>query len=104
MKENWNIKMKNGSQIIKQGKGDPMRGPKCNGEGCTNVKAWGFRDVGFWHGKSKNLCDECYGHRYGDHTCYKCEKGCFDEDMEKDEDTYLCGRCRREVVERERMT
>lgn len=76
---------------------------KCDGEGCTNTKAWGFRDVGFWHGKSKNLCDECYGHLYGDFTCRHCWKHCYEEDREDNAETYLCGRCRREVVERERM-
>lgn len=73
---------------------------KCVGEGCTNTKAWAFRDVGFWHGKpGQNLCDECYGHRFGDFTCYKCEKNCFEEDAYKDQ--YQCGRCTREEIERE---
>ena len=69
---------------------------KCDGKGCTNTKAWGFRDIGFWVKKSINLCDECYGHRFGGYSCRKCEKGCYEEDMEDNGETYLCGRCYRE--------
>jgi len=72
-----------------------MQTLKCEEVGCTNSKAWAFRDVGFWKGKGHKLCDECYGHKYGEQICRQCELGCYDEDMEDNAETYLCGRCRR---------
>lgn len=68
---------------------------KCQGENCTYEKAWAFRDVGFWSGKSKNLCDECWGHRYGDEVCGVCEEGCYEEDYDEKLDKYICGSCLR---------
>lgn len=66
---------------------------KCADEGCTYLGAWGFRakKIG-----SPYFCDECWGHKYGDQVCRQCEKGCYEEDMEDNAETYLCGRCKRE--------
>src|SRR4029077_2505264 len=36
---------------------------KCQGEGCTNEKAWGFRRTPH---TLKWLCDTCWGHLYGE--------------------------------------
>lgn len=68
---------------------------KCDGEGCTNTRACVFRDVGFWKGKRELLCDECWGHKFGDFTCSTCEKNCFEEDFDEATQNYLCGRCLR---------
>jgi len=69
---------------------------KCEGEGCTNKRAWAFRARRMG---SPYLCDECWGHKYGDQTCQICELGCYDEDVNDDGETYTCGRCVREREE-----
>jgi hypothetical protein len=69
---------------------------KCDGEGCTNTRAWAFRDVGFWRGRRENLCDECYGFKYGEATCFVCERNCYEEeDYDPRTETHICGQCKR---------
>lgn len=66
---------------------------KCKGEGCTYKKAWAFRNVG-----SKILCDECWGHDYGEETCAVCQLGCYEEDYDDDRKVFVCGKCQREKI------
>lgn len=66
---------------------------RCEGKNCTKQNVWGFQRTRYTH---QWLCDDCWGHKYGEHTCRKCEEGCYEEDMEDNTETYLCGRCQRE--------
>ena len=63
---------------------------KCQGENCNYEGAFAFRSEKIG---GKRLCDNCWGHKYGEETCERCERGCYPEDQG------VCGACKIELAE-----
>ena len=75
-----------------------MAKTRCQDPECTNEKAWGFRRT-----KHTNqwLCDDCWGRRYGDETCSRCEQGCYTEDYDETTEKFICQPCLRAMSDLE---
>jgi len=41
----------------------------------------------------KWLCDTCWGYRYGEQSCERCQRNCYEEDFDPHLQIYICGHC-----------